>query len=123
VKQKVSGLNYSVAPVPAPFGLMMGMGENWFSVTSKAMLMAVTAVRQRWMEGLSVASESRRRYRYGLFLNPQKRDPVVASLEAAESEARKMSLANNGTPVAVWDSSDRTIKLFAGYEVFEPARH
>lgn len=62
-------------------------------------------------------------YRYGLFLNPQSNDPIVESLDAAERQARQMSLANNGTPVAVWDASDRTIKLFAGYEVFEPARH
>jgi hypothetical protein len=62
-------------------------------------------------------------YRYGLYLNPQPGDPVVDFREAAEAKARQMSLANNGTPVAVWDSSDRTIKLFAGFEVFEPVRH
>lgn len=62
-------------------------------------------------------------FRYGLFLNPGKSDPLVHSQEVAEAKAREMSLNNNGTPVAVWDSRDRTIKLFAGYEVFEPARH
>ena len=85
--------------------------------------MAVTAARRQWMEGWSVASELRGGFRYGLFLNPQPQDPVVDCRETAEAEARQMSLANNGTPVAVWDSSDRTIKLFAGYEVFEPVRH
>jgi hypothetical protein len=61
-------------------------------------------------------------YRYGLFLNPQRRDPVLTDLGEAERQAKKMSVDNRGTPVAVWDSDDRTLKLFAGYEEFEPAR-
>lgn len=61
-------------------------------------------------------------FRYGMYLNPQKNDPRVVSQGEAEKEARKMSLDNNGAPVAVWDANDRTLKLYAGYEEFEPAR-
>lgn len=61
-------------------------------------------------------------FRYGMYLNPQKNDPCVVSQGEAEKKARKMSLDNNGAPVAVWDANDRTLKLYAGYEEFEPAR-
>lgn len=62
------------------------------------------------------------RYRYGLFLNPQPRDQWLTDVSEAERLARRMSVDNQGTPVAVWDQDDRTIKLFAGYEEFVPAR-
>jgi hypothetical protein len=68
--------------------------------------------------GADMAEE---RYRYGLYLNPQNNDEWFSDLAIAESKARNMSIANLGTPVAVWDSNDRTIKLFAGYEIFVPA--
>ena len=62
------------------------------------------------------------RYRYGLFLNPQPKDPSITDLAEAERQAKKMSVDNQGAPVAVWDKDDRTLKLFAGYEEFEPAK-
>lgn len=62
------------------------------------------------------------RYRYGLFLNPQPGDKWLTDVSEAERLARRMSVDNQGTPVAVWDQDDRTIKLFAGYEEFVPAR-
>lgn len=61
-------------------------------------------------------------YRYGLYLNPQPNDPIVQVQSEAEEKARELSVKNNGTPVAVWDNQDRTLKLYAGYEEFEPAR-
>lgn len=60
-------------------------------------------------------------YRYGLYLNPQPGDFWLTDLAEAERIARKMSVDNQGTPVAVWDENDRTLKLFAGYEEFVPA--
>lgn len=63
----------------------------------------------------------RRSFRYGLYLNPQRHDPVTPTLDEAELRAKQMSVANNGAPVAVWDEQDRTLKLFAGYEEFVPA--
>jgi len=59
-------------------------------------------------------------YRYGLFLNPQRDDSEEADLETAERKAKDMSIANNGTPVAVWGADDKTVTLFAGYETFQP---
>lgn len=61
-------------------------------------------------------------YRYGLFLNPSDNDPSVELQADAENKAREMSIANNGAPVAVWGENDQTVKLYAGYEAFEPAR-
>lgn len=61
-------------------------------------------------------------YRYGLFLNPQPGDVWCANVSEAERMARKMSIDNQGTPVAVWDANDQTLKLFAGYEEFEPVK-
>lgn len=65
---------------------------------------------------------AKQRYRYGLFLNPQKNDPFVEDLGEAERLAKEMSINNHGTPVAVWDESNKTLRLFAGYEEFVPAR-
>lgn len=62
------------------------------------------------------------KYRYGLYLNPQPSDLWLADSVEAERRAKKMSVDNQGTPVAVWDENDRTVKLFAGYEEFVPAR-
>ena len=59
-------------------------------------------------------------YRYGLYLNPQPNDPIAESLAETETKARLMSVNNNGTPVAVWNDNDETLKLFAGYEEFTP---
>lgn len=59
-------------------------------------------------------------FRYGLFLNPQPHDPKVSDRDIAEREAKALSVANNGTPVAVWDENDRTLALFAGFEEFKP---
>lgn len=59
-------------------------------------------------------------FRYGLFLNPQQNDPKVSDRDIAEREAKALSVANNGTPVAVWDENDRTLALFAGFEEFKP---
>lgn len=67
----------------------------------------------------SLASE---RYRYGLFLNPQPGDPCITDLAEAERLAKKMSIDNGGTPVAIWDSDDTTLRLYAGYEEFLPAK-
>jgi len=61
-------------------------------------------------------------YRIGLFLNPSDNDPSEALQSDAEKKAREMSVSNNGTPVAVWDENDQTVKLYAGYETFEPAK-
>ena len=60
-------------------------------------------------------------YRYGLYLNPQPNDPAEDTEQLAVEKAQAMSVTNNGTPVAVWDNQDRTIRLFAGYEEFVPA--
>ena len=57
-----------------------------------------------------------------MYLNPQKGDPCVACQDEAEEKAQQMSIDNNGAPVAVWDINDRTLKLYAGYEEFVPAR-
>jgi len=62
------------------------------------------------------------KYRYGLYLNPQANDARLTDLTESERLARKMSIENHGTPVAVWDADDRTVKLFAGYEEFVPSR-
>lgn len=62
------------------------------------------------------------KYRYGLYLNPLPNDSWLTDLSEAERLARKMSVDNQGTPVAVWDENDQTLKLFAGYEEFVPAR-
>ena len=62
------------------------------------------------------------RYRYGLYLNPQPNDSWLTDLAESERLARQMSVKNQGTPVAVWDENDQTLKLFAGYEEFVPAR-
>tara|TARA_R110001583_G_scaffold42134_9_gene133985 strand:- start:377 stop:565 length:189 start_codon:yes stop_codon:yes gene_type:complete len=60
-------------------------------------------------------------YLYGLFLNPQDGDPAEETEQQAAEKALAMSIANKGTPVGVWDDSDRTLRLFAGYEEFVPA--
>jgi len=60
-------------------------------------------------------------YRFGLFLNPQPSDSAETTEALAADKARAMSIANNGTPVAVWDDENRTLRLFAGYEEFVPA--
>ena len=62
------------------------------------------------------------RFRYGLYLNPQPNDFWLSDLAESERLAKKMSVDNQGAPVAVWDEDDRTLKLFAGYEEFVPAR-
>lgn len=62
------------------------------------------------------------RYRFGLYLNPQPGDCWTSDLAEAERLAKTMSIHNNGTPVAVWDENNQTVKLFAGYEEFVPAR-
>jgi len=62
-----------------------------------------------------------KRYRCGLFLNPQENDPWFTDQAACEKTAKEMSVTNNGAPVAVWDDSDNTLRLFAGYEEFVPA--
>lgn len=69
-----------------------------------------------------MGDSTKQRYRYGLFLNPQSNDPFVEDLSKAERLAKEMSINNNGTPVAVWDDSNKTLRLFAGYEEFLPAR-
>jgi len=62
-----------------------------------------------------------KRYRCGLFLNPQEGDPWFTDLNLCERTAKQMSVSNNGAPVAVWDDADNTLRLFAGYEEFVPA--
>lgn len=59
-------------------------------------------------------------YRYGFYLDPQPSDPALTDLVEAESQARRLSVENNGTPVAIWDDANNTLKLFAGYEDFIP---
>ena len=61
-------------------------------------------------------------FRIGLFLNPDDNDPSVELQADAEKKAREMSVTNRGAPVAVWDENNQTVKLFAGYETFEPAK-
>lgn len=46
-------------------------------------------------------------YRYGLFLNLQPNDPVLTDRVEAERLAKKMSVDNQGAPVAVWDQKIR----------------
>ncbi len=57
-----------------------------------------------------------------LYLKPNDNDIYLESQQDAELKAHEMSISNNGTPVAVWDDNDRTVKLFAGYEVFVPSK-
>ena len=61
-------------------------------------------------------------YKFGFYLDPQSDDPAVADLSDAETRARKLSVDNGGAPVAIWDSTDNTVKLFAGYEDFTPVK-
>lgn len=59
-------------------------------------------------------------YRDGFYLDPRPSGPALTDLVEAESQARKLSVENNGMPVAIWDESNNTMKLFAGYEDFIP---
>ncbi len=67
-----------------------------------------------------MSENSKTAYRYGFYLDPQPGDPVVIDLNEAETNARKLSVENGGVPVAIWDSADKTLRLFAGYEDFIP---
>ena len=61
-------------------------------------------------------------YRFGWYFDPQTDDRSVDNLVEAEQKAEEMSLRNSGNAVAVLNDKDRTIKLFADHEAFEPAR-
>lgn len=57
-------------------------------------------------------------FRYGLYLEPQKDDPVVDKIELAEQEAKQMSVNNDNALVAIWDEDEKAIMLFAGEQSF-----
>ncbi|XZZ38034.1 hypothetical protein ACJJI4_23760 (plasmid) [Microbulbifer sp. TRSA002] len=40
-------------------------------------------------------------YRYGFYLDPQPNDPALIDLVEAESQARRLSVDNDGTPAAI----------------------
>ncbi|MDN3385102.1 hypothetical protein QL995_20975 [Pseudoalteromonas sp. APC 3358] len=57
-------------------------------------------------------------FRYGLYLEPQKDDPVVDKIELAEQEAKQMSVNNDNALVAIWDEDEKAIMLIAGEQSF-----